>query len=552
MEVDERKSTVGMTSLQNLPDNIVSHIISYLPQQDKVNLLYCNYHFYVLVLPKLYEKLFFTHASALACPNSFDESLYTVVGTLKTPLATDKLNTKIHRARQEILLNSMSVNTELCSYVKNVVVQGYSANGEAVQPFSEVIALELVNFINQNCTNIKRMSFYQTTIPDATVSTLDYVQLSSFENLKKVTKMHVKHLEVLSAGDSASMGQLPVEEMLHFLSKLDSLVFNDERSQSIFIRWINASYAAAQPLLKLKTLKLIFYHSFDDPSKDVFSFLGKVKIEAVENLELVMGCNDLTCPCLLEFTKFLLQQNLNLKKISFVQKTGHRDHNYTEKFDFHITEMLKNYPGKGTLKYLSVRHMPPSDFNVEHGFEGNYLHRKELFVNLFPSLTGLEVLVCPTFVQSIACYEQMMSNLLWNGCRCNHCDDYLPIYDKYVMGHRYYDDMKSQMTDVVSPILFGNASNILASRMSGICDLFDDSFPYMQRYWDFHTADYQISHFAPCSIDRSAFPPICTCIAHFLQEYVDAMATMMPKLRRCSLTGMIFDRVDKAWKCSES
>lgn len=204
------------------------------------------------------------------------------------------------------------------------------------------------------------------------------------------------------------------------------------------------------------------------------------------------------------------------------------------------------YQNHEYLRHLSITHVPPSDFNVGHGFEGNYLHRKMLYKSVLPLLNRLETFECPTFVQSIACYEQIISNLLWNGCKCDHCDAYLSIFDKYILDHQYYDEIKCHLTDMISPILFGNIGRVLSIRKIG------GNIAPTYAYWDFHDAPYQISHFHDCKFDRSAFPAATTCLVHFVQSYVEKMGRMIPSLKRCVLSGMFYDKIsENRWYCSE-
>jgi hypothetical protein len=539
-------------SLQDLPDGIISKIISYLPQQDKINLLYCNYKFYQLVQPLLYKNLLFAKASVLSCPICFDESSYTVIGVLKTPLASDILNNKIYQTRQEILLNSLTINNSLTKYIENIIIEGLNLNDETIEIFEQTIISELFDFLKSNCSNLKRFSTYHTDIQNIVLPSLTHIQLSTFSNFSDIIELPIKHLELNIIDNAYNLDQFEDEKLINFFLNLETIILNNEISQYILLNKLNKILNGKSSLIKLKNLKLIFYHYFENPYSLICSFLEKIDFNFLDSLELVLGCHDITCICLHKFNNYLIKKNINLKKLSLIQKTLHRDHNYTEAFDFLTTEILRKYPNHENLKYLSIRHMPPNDFNVDFGFEGNYLHRKELFENILPLLKGLETFISPTLLQSVACYEQMISNLLWNGCQCQHCDDYLPIFDKYIISHQYYDEMKSHMTDMISPILFGNVAKVLSKRLIGECDLFADSFPPLNKYWDFHTAPYEILHFDNCSFDKSAFPPVTTCVVHFLQSYVDTIGGMLPLLKKCVFSGVFFHRQNNSWICSES
>lgn len=552
---------MAIGSLEQLPDHIISHIINYLPQQDKINLLYSNYHFYVLVQPLLYKNLLFTRSAALPCRHTYDESLYTIVGVIRSPLATASLNSKIFDARQSILLEALTVNRQLCNYIEKIAFEGDYHNDGKVESLKDTVSQDLLNFIVKNCPNLKSMPTYTLSDYNKILPKLESIQISSLNDIGIILDSSVKHVFFNATDKLTIIDELNVGNILTFFGRLETLAFNEELSQSIILDVIEKARKTLPKerklLFEFKHLKLLFYHCFDDPSNELRCFFKNINFKKLKKLELVLGCDDMTCDCLQKFLNFLAEQDLNLSNLSFIQKTAHREHNYTEKFDLHITEFLRQYPYKNSLKYLSIRHAPPNDFNVGDGFEGNYLHRKSLYEAVLPLLAGLETFICPTFLESVAGYEQIISNLLWNGCKCEHCNDYLPIFDQYILKHQYYDEVKSHMTDMISPILFGNVSRVLSSRLPYDCDMFLDKITPICRYWDFHTAPYRITHSEECSIDRSAFPPIAICVAHFFQDYVDAIGNMIPTLKRCVLSGVYFDRCSvkgdpRQWKCSDS
>lgn len=536
-------------SLQELPSNIIRQIIGYLPAQDKVNLLYTNYHFYVLVQPLLYKNLYFSKAYQLSCPESFDEALYTMIGVAKTPLATDELNRQIYQTRQEILLSSMHVNPELCKFVENIVVEGTYYNFDKIEPFEDVIDEQLLDFIKSNCTNLKSLISLRSTIPNIVLPSLEYIQLSSLENFEKVVGMNVKGLE-LALTDNSMKLDIDLDQLLAFAKNLKELTFDNELSQSIFLKTLIPLLEKGNDSLRLHSLRIIFHHYYEDPSPLLVTLFEVLDVTILDKLEIEMGCDDITCDCLHTFTQHLIEKGLNVTQLSLIQITGRRDHNYTEAFDFLVTSFLRKNPKAENIKHLFIKHMPPDDFNVDFGFEGNYLHRKELYKTMLPLLKGLETFSSPTFLQSVACYEQLISNLLWNGCKCSHCDDYLPIFDKFILQHQYYDEVKSHMTDMISPILFGNVAKVLGNRRSGSIK----EYPALCRFWNFHDSPYDIIHFLEaCPYDNSAFPPITTCVIHFLQNYVDDIGTMIPSLKRCTLSGVTFhkDNIEQSWTSSE-
>lgn len=537
-------------TLQELPEEIILQIIGYLPQQAKLNLLYTNYHFYTLVQKKLYENIMFSISPALKDPNSFQESQYTVVGGVDSPLATTSLNQRIYESRQEILLDAIMVNKELCGHIKRVAIVGeYDCNGK-ISSVSEAMNPQLLSYLIENCQSLKKVSCYNLVFPNIISQTFDCVQLSSLEHIKKLNFKTLKSLEFSLIEGDHNLDVCTDDEFVSLLANLKTLAFHNEISQGLVLKKIQK--IDTFHFSRLEDLKLLYYHNFDDPYKDISMFLETINFQKLKSLELIIGCNDITCDCITRFTDYLIKKNINVRKLAFIQRTIHRDHNYTEAFDMHITEFLKNLPNVSNLKELYIYHTPPDDFNVDCGFEGNYLHRKSLYEAILPLLNGLEILNCPSFMQSLACYEQLISDLLWNGCKCQHCDDYLPIFDKYILNHKYYDEAKSRLTDMISPVLFGNAAMVLSRRGNTQRLIEWPFYPLLDKFWNFHSAPYQITHMSDCLIDQSAFNPLTKCIVHFLQQYVEAVGTMIPHLKRCVFSGLSFDRHGDTWYCTES
>lgn len=541
---------MSLLSLQHLSDEINLRIISYLPKQDKLNLLYTNYHFYLLVQQKLYQNILFTKSSPLKCPNSFEESQYTIIGCLETPLATAALNLRIFEARQDILLESISINTELCKMIKKIVIVGDYNNDGTIETFDKIIKPDLLNHLLNNCDYLEQISSYNSTIPNIIIPSLINFQFNSLEYFPGLLKRTIHSLQFSLIDNTFTLDDYSDAVISDVFRDIRTLVFENEISQFIILKRLAG--IANFKFLKLENLKINFYHHFDSPYETVVQFLKLIDFARLDSLELVIGCNDITCDCLQKFTNYLIERNIRVRKLALIQKTMHRDHNYTEAFDMHIVEFLKKYPSISYLKELSINHTPPVDFNIGFGFEGNYLHRKSLFESVIPLLTNLDIFNCPSFMQSIACYEQMISDLLWNGCKCQHCDDYLPIFDTYIMNHKYYDEVKSRLTDMISPIVFGNAAVILSKRGDSGRLIEWSAFPLLNRFWDFHSAPYQITHMSECNIDKSAFHPIAKCIVHFLQAYADSIGAMIPSLRRCILSGAVFDKIGDKWCCAES
>ncbi|GMF06372.1 unnamed protein product [Ambrosiozyma monospora] len=156
-----------------------------------------------------------------------------------------------------------------------------------------------------------------------------------------------------------------------------------------------------------------------------------------------------------------------------------------------------------------------------------------------------------------------MSDLIWNGCECAHCTKYFSIFDAYLMSHQYYDGLVGYTRDVTTPMLFGPSGYALSQRLLKNHDL--DAllkYPLFDRYWDFHTSSFvDISELNGddsklCKYNESCFKPICTCLSHFLIEYVHPIADFVgSELKTVCLSGVLFCKVVDyqsgkiSWKC---
>lgn len=547
----------NLNSFNVLPNSIIFNIISYLPQNDKVNLLYTNYHFYCLVLPQLYKRLIFTRGCGFSFRGSFENN-YTILGYSSNPLATEKLNEKILETRQKILLQSLEVNPELGKYIEHVVVNEDIGESCFHENSSKVVDLDLEHFLESKCSNIKRFEVFHNN-QDRSLNLvlrpkMDCIDITDLNALDLALGYPIK--ELCFNAYNRSEPDINLEKVAEAFKHIDTLIFNEERSQTFVLSLLNSLFEKKQfnYLLKIKTLKIMHLDNWEDHRQLLHTFLDKVEPEYLENLDLTFGCDDITCHCMESFLDHLVTKKLNLKKLSFSHKTNQRDHNLMELFDFNLTAFLQKLPNNDKLRYLSIIHDTPPDFDIENGLEGNYLHRRVLYEKAFPLLTNLQILICPTFMQTLACYEQLVSNFLWNGCTCDHCSDYLPIFDEYILDHRYYNSMKARIVRMISPVFFGNLGNALSTRHLTDVGIFLDNYPLIDRIWDFHTSKSSISHInqnKECLINQSAFNAASRCAAHYLKEFVQTIHEMIPSLKNCVLSGISFNYTGESWESSD-
>lgn len=532
--------------LEELPSEVLQRIGQYLSQQDKVSLMYTNYHFYSTIQPTLYKKILITPAGLSKSLHSFHDAAYTVIGCLNTPLASAALNDRVFTSRQQVFLQSLQINGALCNMIKEVVI--YDPQGH--QNVTDVVQEELLEHLKKNCSNLETFTALNTNPYEIIVPSLKRVDIHKLASIEKLYGMSIKELHISSDSIPFDLDTLDRDKTAALFDNINTLVFNDALAQTLVLKFLWSHKDSIK--FNLKSCKLIHYHSGDESTLEcnmlAEQFIGAINHTLLQNLEIDIGCDDLTCLCCETFSQQLAELDLHLRSLSIVQKTVQRDHNYSEKFDFHITQLLRSLPNRTELKTLSIRHEYPLDFNCVGGFEGNYLHRIQMYKNILPLLSNLQTLIAPTFMQSVSCYEQLMSDLLWNNeCMCTKCEDYTNIFDDYVQNHQYFSDYGGKFVDMFTSFLFGNVGRVMADRLVDDCDLFLARYPKLVKFWDFHSGDHDVVHINPgesCGIDATAFDPLGVVVNHFLKGYVQSITGLQGSLKEVMLSGFFFELGD--------
>ncbi|GME85256.1 unnamed protein product [[Candida] boidinii] len=165
-----------MVSFSELPDDVLERVISFLPQQSKVNLAYTEYKFYALVLPKLYQNILIRYSMALepqkhgsseeteaSATGVFLSSTATVIGGSTNDLYSKKQKLEFLKLRQEVLLQSLTINESLLSYIESFTVIDDINDQEDDEEHlieGEVFDIDLVKLIKKNCQNLKKYNIF--------------------------------------------------------------------------------------------------------------------------------------------------------------------------------------------------------------------------------------------------------------------------------------------------------------------------------------------------------------------------------------------------------
>lgn len=465
----------------DLPDAILRVMIDYLPQQSVINLSQTNFKYYQPCTDKLYSRLLILTNPILENDN-FKEGKFTAISGFSYSkygkLYTEVSQLKLIKARLSILNQSMDVNEELATKVNEIHV--------FLHQFDE----ELVDNLQSLIINI----FTSKELP---------LSKLFINNQKLRSKLDVKNLKVKSqiidnpAIINHDLQELIIGKPFDFscltkatMNNLTSLILPD--NEQLYWKFINNIVVQRVQNLNLTTFKLVFNHH--NLQENIYLF-HLINWNLIENLEIHLG-NPHKPELLTDLLHLIPLKKLSkLKRISFVQSKLYDLHTINEQFDFiifdFINSMIETSP---KLSYISINHNLPHFGNFNDGFEGNYFRRKQLYTRLLPKILSktknyIEIYL-PNFFQTLSCYEQPMNTLMWNGCKCTHCENYLQHLDEFMMHHRYYNEKQLGYKDLnCSSMLFtvGFAVKQRYITDSLMTDLQFNEYPCQDSLYDFHS-----------------------------------------------------------------
>lgn len=519
-------------SLETLDIEVLENILFFCNQNDLVALAQTCHALSTPAIKKLYRSIYVRRHPRLITDESFIDSWATEVAGVRNIFKRTDQNDYLIYLKLICLGESLKKYGQL---VERVAIYD--------DIFTEEEGLEylitFVDIVKGYCTNLKRFSCYDERIQKLPLPpTIENLVTSDLTELDKTTHP-IKSLRV-------HMHRYTEQHDLPNLSKLSSveeLILEDDESASL--RLLKIMSNAGVEKLKLKRLVFNHVHGLHDYNTVLRSLTIEfidacIDLSQLEELEMGIGCQEAECDCLGQFLDDLAPKLTSLHSVSFHEKTFHRDHYLTEAWDVSIGRFLLNVKSK--VKFVAVHHNPPIDGKLTNGLEGNALRRRRLYEKVLPDLKHLETFVSPTFLQSCACYEVLVSDLLWNGCECDFCNQFLPFYDKYLMDHAYFDSDETDFRDMISPRLFGLFGAEMTRRLQNKYDLDAFKIPPAATTWNFHgyKAITCFNDINECMFDQKLFAPLAVCVSHFMLSSIKLMAKCCPKLKKVALTGIFF------------
>lgn len=490
--------------LLDLPSEVLSNLLYFLPQQLLLNLALTNFHFYEPCLRKLYKTLVIRVDPVLKSEKKaserqrtdFVQLSATVIAGFKSVDVARKGHLKLVEARLNILINSITVNPQLAQYIETIeVADAFGGEIETILGQLFDLLASVPNGITKIYIADKKLRAslgyskfkFQFALTSVCVDDLREIGLLGSFRLKELIVSNVGKCSVLKPADIALLTDL---ETL--------LVRSDPAVYDVFNGALLKVYQE-EPFLfkKLKTFTVVHSH---ETSSHGFPY---VDFPSLENFQISLGCNNPVCGQECLETSLARFRFAKLKRLAVIQNSSPElnSHKNTEQWDLIVFELVKSIvDASDSLFYLSIRHNVPMDGLIEDGYEGNYLRKVKLYTNLLPNLLAkvqrhVVNLVLPNLLASLSCYEQPMNTLLWNGCKCPHCDKYLLKVDDYLLHHRYYSLEKHVFKDMLTVQIVRTMSEVLSERVwydPNLGDLFQLARPKRNVTWNFHNSKFSI------------------------------------------------------------
>lgn len=443
----------AVMQLIEFPDGVVDRVIGFLDQQSTINLALTNFRFYLPCLRHLYRRIVVADTSAapsLDNAGEFSSLLATVVyGYKDNSLVANK---RMVAARLLVLNTSLDINPALVDYIKEIYI--------SVEP-DEAILVQL------RCICERNMNLDKWVVRDNLGLQVPNTQLATVWTQYEVD-------ELTATGVYVEDADLHLSELRLSLTTL--VVPADNYSNQI----------ESAPLENMKLKKFRWVLTTID---DAATVLTRMHWRTIQELELVVAAPSAEVSDLLDMVPPLP----HLHRLAVVQRhSSYDNHVANEQFDLAVlglvTAIVATLPH---LLYVCLVHDVPTLGNFEDGYEGNYLRRKKLLTHEFALVVSVALrpvqLVIPTLLLLLACYDQAMNHMLWNGCHCSHCEENLNNIDKFMLHHRYFNESAGGFKDINTLLIIRLVAEALLRRYVWQPTWLDaDRLPLINHLWDWH------------------------------------------------------------------
>ncbi|SCU97386.1 LADA_0H06018g1_1 [Lachancea dasiensis] len=549
-----RTSTIlDMTTYQPLPapaklnGGFWKSAIEFLNQNDLLSLARTNSQFHQLCVEEIYHTIVISRDSVLRSGEWFLDCGKTyLAGYRSVKKSPDQVDLFLYDR-----INRLNESSHL-HLVKEVIIQedvfhdrqaGLVVLEELVQKLLDLGLLEVLDIRD----NELFARFYPHYLNLQHLRKCRILDLADLNQLRSIAQ--VKSLQLMLSHVSFEAGCLNENAKSALSLNIEEVAIEDLEHSSL--RLFEYLHDEKMAMSALKSLKFNHVHGMQNYNKTMREFTtlfldSVLEIDRIKRLELEGSCEVPGCSCFHDFLMALAPHVHNLKELSLIEKTfvTQGDHYTEENWDLTINKFLINLPNvSDRLEKLAIRHNPPLNGIQKDSVEGNYIRRRTLYESVLPRLTSLKTLIAPTFLRSIAPYEVLVCDLLWNGCECDYCTKVLAVIDKFIMNHQFYSFSEGRFKDIIPTVFFGFTGDALSRRFVTTTDwdLNTWSICPVAHYWDLHGYE-NIQHFHDfdCHYDESVYIALAGCIAHFFNSYMDHLVQLLPSLRSCVLSGVYY------------
>ncbi|SCV01775.1 LANO_0F13476g1_1 [Lachancea nothofagi CBS 11611] len=521
--------------------------VEFLNQNDLLALGRTNKYFNELCSKKLYEKIVISRDPVLRSQEWYLDCGKSYVAGYRSWKKSQDQNDLFLYDRVVRLTGSSQL-----ALVKEVVIQEDVFNNEKEglvvleQLVEKLIALDQLEVLDIR-DSVLFSRFYSQYLKLSNLRQCQIWNVADLEQLQSVEK--VKSLKLVLKQprfDSLSLSQRVKSALSHNLVEL--AVDDLEHSSLRLFQYFCTEGLILKAVRSLKFNHVHGIHDYNKTMREITILFLKdtFLLEKISCLEFEGSCEITECSCFNDFLMDLAPYLHSLRELGLIERTfiTQGDHYTEENWDLSVNKFVLHLPDVSErLKKLSIRHNPPLNGITIDSVEGNYVRRRTLYENVLPKLTSLESLIAPTFLRSVAAYEVLVCDLLWNGCECDFCAKVLAVIDAFIMNHQFYSYPDGGFKDIIPTVFFAYTGDALERRFvtETDWDLKTSSICPVTHAWDLHGYE-NIQHFQDyeCHFDESAYVALCTCVAHFFNSYMDRLVKYLPSLRWCVLSGIYY------------
>ncbi|CAK7897430.1 hypothetical protein CAAN1_04S02520 [[Candida] anglica] len=485
---------------------------------------------------------------------NFKDSLFSVIGGFQNREINGKFQNQLIEARIKTLIRSLMVNQELIGYIQEVVV-----DRRGVEEGSRDVVNELIKILGDDCKVVtmggnkevgdkmieieldiggvkeeKMGDKLRKKMEERIRNQMDEkIRKKKSESGVRIRYYHSEHGQEQEEEEQRERSEIPGLQEQQYLTQLEDLKhhtqkhhtysrhdpkFTHSRNDAEFTHQMDPKHPGTLPHNKDPThpnskhlndgTRVKDFTHVGDCNPDFTDLLhlpeeDRQDLSDFDEVSIFFGCDNPSCnqtcyPVLSSvmstFLTFTTVESLSFNQIN---STHHiNTHEDSVQWDLTVFQIISQ-SNISNLSHLLIDHKVKELF--EDGVDGNYLKRLSLYTETLPRLLSVSqrliTLEMPHFLTVVACYEQPMNNLLWNGCKCAHCNVHLGILDEFIMSHKIYSAQHHCWKDLISCHFFISLGDELAKRR-GECSHRSTNDPLFKVGWDLHT-------------NRSGLPFLC-------------------------------------------